>query len=220
MILTEDEARSLLQPYHSRLLRWHEDGYKDRRHTMATVPDQWAVQDGTVMGGWTRNLILARADADRSDAFYRDREGTVDVIRVHEADGRLAAQLRLRRVEMHTPWMGSAPQPRIPTPSTDAAKDWFGNKHLRDPRQMRFFEDDSQVRRYTNLLIGRTEDELLGEFERLFVVCYTGDHVAWQYEVGLPDAGVRPLAPDLPAGGPAPRAKARQLDIRRKQEPS
>lgn len=219
MLSTMDEGRALLRPLHERLLRWHEDGYKDRRRTMAAVADQWAAQDGVVIGGWTRNLILARADADQSPECYRDKDARVDVIRVHETDGRLAAQLRLRRVQLHAPWPGQE-TPRIPTPSTDAAEDWFGNKHLHDPRQIKLFDDDSHVRPHTNLLVGRTENELLGEFERLFVICYTGPRLAWHYEVGESDANLRPLPRDPAPDGLSPRPKYPMLDIQPKQEPS
>lgn len=219
MLLTKDETQALLGPFHEHLLRWHEDGYKERRRTMATVADQWAAQDGATMGGWTRNLILARADADTSAECYRDKDGRVDVIRIRDASGRLAAQLRLRRVAMATHWPGE-PLPKIPTPSTEAAEDWFGNQHLHDPRQVKLFDDDSDVRPHTNLLVGRTEDDVLDEFERLFVICYTGTRIAWHYEVGESDAELHPMPQDPAPDGLSPQPKHPMLDIRRKQEPS
>jgi hypothetical protein len=216
MLLTSDEAQALLEPYQGRLTQWHEDGYKDRRHAMTTLPDQWAAQDAGVWGWWTRNLILARADADESEFCYRHKDGVAEVVRIHDDTGRLAAQLRLRRVEMQTPWEGSGPAPHISTPSTETAEDWFGNRHLRDPRQVSFFDSDPHERSHTNLLIGRTEDRI-GDFERLFVVCYAGAHPAWHYEITDGAAEVHALLTSTPSLPFVPEPKRPPLEIRSKE---
>ena len=224
MILTREEAERLLDPHHRALLECHEDGYKERRRTMVTIGGQWALQDGTTQGSWTRNLILG--EARRAEAADRRvvRDGPLDLVDIFDEEGRLAARLRLRRVELYTPWADDGPRPRLPAASSDTAEDWFGNRHLFEAFQPSLIDDDADVRLPTHLLVGRAEDSVVGEFEHLYVVCYIGSQMQWFYEVESAADVVRnvdPLAPvgDLPSG-PTIRRKARDTDIQQKDQGS
>ena len=225
MLLTKAEGQHLIAPHHDALLRWHYGGYKEKLRLMTTMAGQWAVQDGTTQGTWTRNLVLDQARQDETERRRVVREGHLDLVNLYEPDGRPAARLRLRRVDLVTKWLGSAPQPTLPASSSDTAKEWIGNQHLYRSFTASLFDADREDQRLpTNLILGRTEDEVTGEFERLFVVCYIGEHVEWYYGVGAANESGGTIK-SMPPGGPLPdkpRITPRQdaIAIRRKENGS
>jgi len=210
-LLTQADAAALIEPHAQMIYQWHTKAYKQRRHAVASLPGQWADQDPATHGKWTNNLIIARAAEDDSDDQVQTNDGQARVVQLRHEDVTVA-QLRFRRVDVHRPYADSPIVPFISTPMTKTARRWVGNHHLRNARQVSLLDADPSIV-HTNLIIGRTEDPILGELGKLFVACFDGNALAWSYEIAAGGDAVG-IHEGMPQAAPTPTTRV--VSIRKK----